>query len=72
MGYSAAVAESAKATQERGRAGLCFDCRFSQLITSVLGSTFYRCKRSDSDPNFPKYPRLPVLQCPGYERKAEN
>ena len=35
-------------------------------IRSDRGSTFYRCRLSDSDPRFPKYPRLPVLQCAGY------
>ena len=28
---------------------------------------FYRCSLSATDPQFPKYPRLPVLNCPGYE-----
>lgn len=26
------------------------------------------CERSKSDPAYPKYPRLPVLECPGYEQ----
>jgi len=25
------------------------------------------CERSLSDPSFPRYPRLPVLECRGYE-----
>jgi hypothetical protein len=36
-------------------------------IESDKGSTFYRCERSATDPSFAKYPRLPVLQCVGYE-----
>jgi hypothetical protein len=40
-----------------------------QLITSDRGSTFYFCQRSASDASFPKYPRLPVIQCRGYEPK---
>jgi len=31
-------------------------------------SVFWRCARSEVDPRFPKYPRLPVLACAGYER----
>lgn len=28
------------------------------------------CELSKTDPRFPKYPRLPVLACPGYELRA--
>jgi hypothetical protein len=27
------------------------------------------CLRSKTDERFPKYPRIPVERCPGYERK---
>ena len=55
-----------KAAPPRG-IGLCADCRFMRLIESDRGSTFYLCERSGTDPSFPKYPRLPVLRCGGYE-----
>jgi hypothetical protein len=35
-------------------------------IHSDRGSTFYMCQLSATDARFPKYPRLPVLQCLGY------
>jgi len=38
------------------------------LITSDRGTRFYLCKLSATDPGFPKYPRLPVIQCKGYAR----
>ena len=50
------------------RAGLCADCRFMRRIESARGSTFYLCQRSATDSNFPKYPRLPVIHCAGYEQ----
>jgi hypothetical protein len=28
------------------------------------------CELSKSDPGFPKYPRLPVLECRGYEERG--
>jgi hypothetical protein len=28
------------------------------------------CERSKTDERFPKYPRLPVLECPGYEKRT--
>jgi hypothetical protein len=49
-------------------AGLCADCRYSRRKKSDRGSTFYFCERSATDPAFPKYPRLPVLECSGFER----
>jgi hypothetical protein len=51
--------------------GLCRDCRHARLLTSDKGSQFWQCQRSFSDPSFPKYPRLPVRDCRGYETKAE-
>ena len=27
------------------------------------------CLRHKTDPRFPKYPRIPVAACPGYERR---
>jgi len=30
-------------------------------------STFLMCERSLTDPSYPRYPRLPVLKCRGYE-----
>lgn len=49
-------------------AGLCARCRWMRRITSDRGSVFYLCRRSATDPAFPKYPRLPVLHCRGYEK----
>jgi len=39
-----------------------------RTVESARGSTFYFCERSKTDPSFPKYPRLPVLRCSGYEK----
>lgn len=55
---------------DKGRAnlnvGLCVNCRFVRIMESDRGSKFYTCQLSATDPRFPKYPRLPVLQCIGY------
>jgi hypothetical protein len=50
-----------------GGVGLCATCRQAQLIQSDKGTIFYRCRRSETDPDFPRYPKLPVLACRGYE-----
>lgn len=48
--------------------GLCATCFHARRIVSGKGSTFWMCKRSSADATFPKYPRLPILTCRGYER----
>ena len=52
--------------------GLCAACRHAHVVQSSRGSAFYRCRRAESDPRFPKYPRLPVLRCAGYEPAEEG
>jgi hypothetical protein len=53
------------------RAGLCDSCRHQKLIRNTRGSTFSMCERSKTDERYPKYPRLPVVECAGWERRAE-
>ena len=53
-------------------AGLCDSCRWQKLICTTRGSTFSMCLRSRRDERFPKYPRLPVERCPGYEERPLN
>jgi len=50
------------------RVGLCATCRHASIITSSREMQFYLCRRSRTDPRFAKYPALPVLECPGYEK----
>jgi hypothetical protein len=47
--------------------GLCEDCGFHSVIASERGETFHLCKKSKNDSSFPKYPRLPVVECRGFE-----
>ena len=44
--------------------GLCEHCEHARKVISAKGSTFWRCSKSDSVPGCPKYPPLPVRQCP--------
>jgi hypothetical protein len=52
------------------RPGLCQDCIHARRIESDRGSVFFLCQLALTDPRFQKYPRLPVLSCPGYEQKT--
>ena len=51
------------------KAGLCDTCAHQKLVRSGRGSEFSMCLRHRTDERFPKYPRLPVERCPGYERR---
>jgi hypothetical protein len=50
-------------------AGLCDSCKHQRVIRNTRGSVFSMCERSKTEPQlYPKYPRLPVERCAGYER----
>ncbi|MGA2413136.1 MAG: hypothetical protein ABSF59_01745 [Candidatus Sulfotelmatobacter sp.] len=50
--------------------GLCAGCVHARRIRSDRGSTFLLCQLSLVDQRFPKYPRLPVLACGGYQKRS--
>ena len=52
------------------RIGLCARCTNARPIESARGSVFWLCRLGETDPRFPKYPRLPVLRCDGYMPSA--
>ena len=52
--------------------GLCDTCRHQRLVRNTRGSTFSLCERSRSDPAYARYPRAPVLACPGHERREDG
>jgi hypothetical protein len=53
----------------RPPAGLCDRCLHQRLVPNTRGSVFSLCERSRVDPAYPRYPRLPVSTCPGFEPK---
>jgi hypothetical protein len=53
---------------EPPRFGLCDHCTHQKLVKSGRGSTFSMCRIGLSDPDWPKYPRMPVSACPRFER----
>jgi hypothetical protein len=57
----------------RQPAGLCNTCCHQQLVPNTRGSVFSLCRRARVEPErFPRYPRLPVTRCAGYEARAED
>jgi hypothetical protein len=53
-------------------AGLCPTCLHARVVPSARGSRFLMCARAKDDPGYAKYPRLPVVECPGYEPMPER
>lgn len=62
------AAEPPPTRPARRDAGLCDTCLHQVEVRNTRGSVFSLCARSRTDPDYPRYPRLPVLACPGYER----
>jgi hypothetical protein len=52
-------------------AGLCASCAHQRVVRNTRGSEFSLCERSRDEPErFPRYPRLPVLECRGFEGRS--
>ena len=51
--------------------GLCADCQHCRIVKSERAA-FYMCRLSFTNPEYRKYPSLPVLRCPGYLRQVEG
>jgi len=47
------------------KAGLCDACRWQKVIRNTRGSAFSMCRH----PELPKYPRLPVVSCSGFDQR---
>jgi hypothetical protein len=56
----------------RSGASDCANCVYGRKIQSPRGSVFYLCERSVTEPDYPKYPRLPVVACSGYVLSTEQ
>lgn len=66
------VTERNSRDDEQRRAGLCAECVNARRIQSDRGAVFWLCELSATDSRFAKYPRLPVIQCVGFEQKSEG
>jgi hypothetical protein len=53
-------------------AGLCGGCRHQRLVPNTRGSVFSLCQRSRTDERFPRYPRIPVGSCVGFEPRPRE
>jgi hypothetical protein len=53
-----------------GTPGLCATCVHARVNQTRRGPAYLRCARAAEDDRLPRYPRLPVRECPGYEDQA--
>jgi hypothetical protein len=51
----------------RERAGLCGHCAHALVRPTRRGTVYLRCALAATDAHFPKYPRLPVDDCIGFQ-----
>ena len=49
------------------KSSLCFSCHYGNHIISGKGSYFLQCRKHFENPNYPKYPVLPIFGCSGYK-----
>ena len=49
--------------------GLCDRCTEQRLVRSARGSAFSMCEIGLRDPDWPKYPPMPVLACPRFSER---
>jgi hypothetical protein len=51
--------------------GLCDACAFQRVVGNTRGSRFSLCGKAREDDRFPKYPRMPVTRCDGFEPRRD-
>jgi hypothetical protein len=54
------------------RFGLCDRCAHQKLVTSGRGSVFSLCTLGLKDPDWPKYPRMPVHRCTRFSPSSDT
>lgn len=51
--------------------GLCLKCQYVRMVKNARGSVFFLCEKSKTDAQFPKYPAMPIIACPGYQKRVD-
>jgi hypothetical protein len=52
--------------------GLCATCQHAKLNETRRGTVYLRCTRAAWDSRLPRYPRLPVTRCVGFDPVGES
>jgi hypothetical protein len=51
---------------------LCETCALMREVVTPKESRFLLCQLSQTDPDYPKYPPQPVVQCDGHREKEQT
>jgi hypothetical protein len=52
--------------------GLCDRCVHQKIVRSGRGSLFSMCTVGLRDPDWPKYPPMPVVRCPRFDGSRDT
>lgn len=52
--------------------GICAACKHVRELETKIGATIYMCQLAAKDERFRKFPPLPLLACPGYEKAVDK
>lgn len=66
QGSASALTSSPTSAAAAVAVGLCATCIHARQVRGAR-TVFWRCALADTDARFARYPRLPVLQCSGYQ-----
>ncbi len=61
------MADSEPESQLAVLVGLCAQCRWAARVPTDKARCYWRCRRSEVDTRYPRYPRLPMVVCAGYQ-----
>jgi hypothetical protein len=51
---------------------LCESCALMREVLTPKKSRFLLCQLSQTNPDYPKYPPQPVVECDGYKQKGNT
>lgn len=55
-----------------GSPGLCLNCQHAKVSQTRRGTAYLRCTRAEWDDRLVRYPRLPVLDCAGFDPRGQG
>ena len=68
--WTGSVKDKLATESDPSHVGLCLDCVHAKRVEGKEDTFYFLCELSFANRTFPKYPRLPVLRCPGYVKRS--
>jgi len=51
---------------------LCESCASMREVITPKGSRFLLCQLAITNPDYPKYPKQPIVRCDGYQKNEQT